>query len=148
MRYIINEPTVIADVLDHEAVILNLDTGKYYSARDSGLDVWQLLSAGYTTDEAIQQLAERYTVDAAGLKPDVEKLLQLFIDDALIRPADISAPTAAVNLAGESQAFVTPEITIYTDMQNLLLLDPIHEVEATGWPDKKAEKAEKTDQES
>jgi hypothetical protein len=30
--------------------------------------------------------------------------------------------------------FVAPVLDKYTDMQELLLLDPIHEVDASGWP--------------
>ena len=37
--------------------------------------------------------------------------------------------------AKESKAvFNAPVLNKYTDMQDLLLLDPIHEVDATGWP--------------
>jgi len=33
--------------------------------------------------------------------------------------------------------FNVPVLNKYTDMQDLLLLDPIHEVDATGWPSTK-----------
>ena|SRR6476660_8869681 len=35
---------------------------------------------------------------------------------------------------GTAAAFVTPELHKYTDMQELLLVDPIHEVAEEGWP--------------
>jgi hypothetical protein len=31
-------------------------------------------------------------------------------------------------------SFTHPQLQKYTDMQELLLLDPIHEVEESGWP--------------
>jgi hypothetical protein len=32
--------------------------------------------------------------------------------------------------------FVEPALNKYTDMQELLLLDPVHEVSEAGWPSK------------
>lgn len=39
-RLRINAPSVVGEVIDGEAVILNLETGKYYSARGSGSAIW------------------------------------------------------------------------------------------------------------
>jgi len=33
--------------------------------------------------------------------------------------------------------FVLPVLERYTDMQELLLIDPIHDVDETGWPRRK-----------
>jgi hypothetical protein len=38
-------------------------------------------------------------------------------------------------------AFVAPVLHKHTDMQDLLLLDPIHEVDETGWPSVKKDAA-------
>jgi hypothetical protein len=38
---------------------------------------------------------------------------------------------------GKQQEFSRPILTKYTDMKELLLLDPIHEVDETGWPNPK-----------
>ena len=32
------------------------------------------------------------------------------------------------------EGFVAPQLHKYTDMQELLLLDPIHDVDQEGWP--------------
>ncbi len=57
----------------------------------------------------------------------------------LLVPADVVGAVAA-DASGESYsppaktAFVTPELTRYTDIEDMLILDPIHEVDASGWP--------------
>jgi len=38
---------------------------------------------------------------------------------------------------GSKTVFNAPVLNKYTDMQDLLILDPIHEVDATGWPSTK-----------
>jgi hypothetical protein len=37
----------------------------------------------------------------------------------------------------EPLRFHTPTLAKFTDMQDLLLLDPIHDVDKTGWPARK-----------
>jgi hypothetical protein len=38
------------------------------------------------------------------------------------------------SLAKYDGSFEPPKFTKFNDMQNLLLSDPIHDVDATGWP--------------
>ena len=35
---------------------------------------------------------------------------------------------------GERVPFVAPSFTTFTDMQDIILLDPVHEVDTRGWP--------------
>jgi hypothetical protein len=44
-----------------------------------------------------------------------------------VTPFDSPAPIGTAE-------FHAPVLQVYSDMQDLLLLDPIHEVDATGWP--------------
>lgn len=50
-----------------------------------------------------------------------------------------SPPAAPV---GERPPFVRPILQKYTDMADLLLLDPIHEVDEQGWPHPRARMGE------
>ncbi|HDY70854.1 MAG TPA: PqqD family protein, partial [Nitrospirae bacterium] len=43
MRFRINKPHVINEIIDGEVVILNLDTGNYYSMDKAGADIWGLI---------------------------------------------------------------------------------------------------------
>jgi hypothetical protein len=44
-------------------------------------------------------------------------------------------------LNGSRKTWQAPELSIYEDMQDLLQLDPIHDVDETGWPARKLEDA-------
>ena len=48
-----------------------------------------------------------------------------------VAPAPVTTQTTA---SGETSPFVTPTLSRYTEMQDLLLLDPIHDVDDSGWP--------------
>jgi hypothetical protein len=53
--------------------------------------------------------------------------------EGLIRPAE--RPAERLNAStGQSRQFVPPVLERYDDMEDLLLLDPVHDVDAQGWP--------------
>ena len=48
---------MVADVVDDEVVIVNLDNGTYYSTEGAGCDAWRLLTAGTTVARTAAILA-------------------------------------------------------------------------------------------
>jgi hypothetical protein len=50
-------------------------------------------------------------------------------------PTVASVPATALD--GPAGSWEAPKLTVYEDMQDLLLLDPIHDVDETGWPARK-----------
>jgi hypothetical protein len=142
IRFKINTPKVIHENFDDEVVIINLDTGNYYSFDRIGAGVWSLLEAGASFAEVIQRAVERYQGDRA----EIENLLQSFIKElqkeeliiALDTPEDMIPDCVVaqgiVAPGTEKPVFKAPVMQKFTDMQDLLLLDPIHEVDEKGWP--------------
>ena len=133
-RFAINSPGVIAESVDGEVLIINLESGAYYSAAGSGEEIWALLSSGCSVAETVEHLALRYGASARpAAEAAVERLASEFLAEQLIVPArgDSAAPPVA---APSGAAFADPVLQKYTDMEDLLLLDPIHEVSEEGWP--------------
>ena len=60
---------------------------------------------------------------------------KLVIETERASPADGAATEPR---SVDRAAFVPPALTIYEDMADLLLLDPIHDVDEAGWPMPKA----------
>jgi len=139
MRYAINSPQVIADVLEGELIILHLETGKYFSIKGSGVPIWQLIAGGYEDAEAADRLAQHYSAEQEQLLSEVVRLREQFLAEDLLSQLDgsVSRTEVAIDL-GTEQVFAEPVVEAYSDMQGLLLLDPIHEVEDRGWPHKSA----------
>ena len=54
----------------------------------------------------------------------------------------ITAAADSHDQASYPDVFVAPVLNKYTDMQDLLLLDPIHETDAQGWPVRKKQDVE------
>jgi outer membrane protein assembly factor BamB len=142
-KFRINTPHVVAETLDGEATIVDLDSGTYYALNESGSLIWDELIGGSTTSEATGNFARTYDLDDEDAERAVEKLVTRLTDAKLIvhagdagsngaAAAAVVAATSSTN--GSRRAYAEPELSAYTDMQELLLLDPIHEVDESGWP--------------
>lgn len=139
VRYQISAPAVIGEVLDGEAIIVNLDSGAYYSLRDAGAVLWSLLHHQPTIAQLIQAICQHYAGDPAEIGASVASLLDQLEAEALVRTVDTPEDEASGTLASDPPSapppFAPPVLEKFTDMADLLLLDPIHEVdEAAGWP--------------
>jgi hypothetical protein len=57
---------------------------------------------------------------------------QLLAEGLVVEDAD--APVGASPPAPPADALEPPALEKFTDMQDLILLDPVHEVDERGWP--------------
>jgi hypothetical protein len=80
-------PDVLLQELDGEAVLLNLQSGKYFGLNAVGLRMWQLLVASASVEAACAQLAGEFDVDAQVLRDDLQRLLSELIDHRLLMVA-------------------------------------------------------------
>lgn len=125
------------ETVDEETIIVNLDTGSYYDLNHSGGRVLAALTAGADPETAAGLVAEAYGVDAAELHGAVPELAsRLLAEGILIEDPQSPSGDAAAPVEPSSRAYEAPALGKYTDMQELLLLDPIHEVDESGWPNR------------
>jgi hypothetical protein len=136
-RFRLGGPGVVHETVDDETIIVNLETGTYYDLNPSGARVFRGVVEGATVDDVIAAVADQYGVDPRVIAPDVAALIDQLRDEGLIAPVVAGDPVPmAVEGIGDSagEPYSAPVLGRYTDMQQLLLLDPIHEVDETGWP--------------
>jgi hypothetical protein len=144
-RFRVNTPDVTHEVIDGEAVIINLVTGNYYSLDKAGADVWILLERNVAVESIIEHIAFRYEGGRSAIEKSVVELISRLRDEELIVPDSTSGPAKSSETEvpsagnGARPSFQPPVLLKFTDMQELLLLDPIHEVDQTGWPHKKTD---------
>jgi hypothetical protein len=135
-RYRINAPTAVSEIIDGEAVIMNLESGHYFSARGLAGALWEGTIAGGTAGELATAVAATWpqpTVDS-----DVRTFLAQLLEHKLVVPANLTAADLGVLApmlkALAVQRYQAPVLDVFTDMEDLLLLDPIHDVGEAGWP--------------
>jgi hypothetical protein len=101
-------PLIISDKIDEMVIVIQVNSGAYYSLTPAGSALWAKVEAGDSTfsdQETAQLLA------FAG-----EEILQV---------------TGGEGVTAEPFSVVG---TKFTDMEGLLTGDPIHEVDEQGWP--------------
>jgi hypothetical protein len=136
LRYELYSPQVIQETIEGEVIIVNLDSGNYYSLNRSGGDIWQLALGSYSQSEIIAALQMRYSSGGANPVDSVPAFLNQLIEQELLKTSQVeTAPPPIEDLNSKwSGVFEEPKLEVYSDMQELLLLDPIHEVDEGGWP--------------
>lgn len=135
-----NEPKVIHESYDDEVVIVNLDSGNYYSVEKVGADIWAQILSGASRGDIVDNLVQQYPESEEDVAGAVEAFIDELVQEDLIVPTEPSPKRCsnghAVDNSWASTAsqFEAPTLRTFTDMQDLLLLDPIHEVDDMGWP--------------
>lgn len=131
-RYVPRDHNVAAEDFDGEFVVLDLDSGKYFSLAGAAAIVWKGLIAGHSLASLVGGLPEG-DARRAGAERVVNELLGFNLlraeGTATGGPAEIAAELAAASGGFEVQSF--------DDLADLLVADPIHDVDAeAGWPHK------------
>jgi len=117
---------VVAKVIDGEAVIINLANGMYYSLDNVGALVWSLVEDGCRLDQIAAVIVSRYEVAAAQAQQDVQDLAAHLLREDLVAidEAIQSAPPAVPANASPKVPYESPKLRAYSDLEDLLALDP------------------------
>ena len=121
-------PHVIDEVFDGEAVLVQLRTGVYYSLSPAATAAWRLLADGRRP----RTWPPPSAASATSSRPSRPVLLAEGL--AVPSAAEAGEPPAALRDVPAGAATVQR----FDDMQDLLLLDPIHDIDrhldGAGWP--------------
>jgi hypothetical protein len=135
-RFCVPSPKVAWQSFEDELVVINLESGTYYSLDRAGAILWRLIEAGATPTEAVAHLRQ------SGAPPEAPDQVFEFwgklLEEGLISPAPNGEKPRAIPEEPVCP-WTPPSISTYTDMQDLFLLDPVHEVDEAGWPSRPAE---------
>jgi hypothetical protein len=137
VQYRVNGPHVISETVGGETIIVNLASGHYFSLQGTAVEVWQGLESGKSAETIVLELERRYEAADGEIAAAVQKLLDDFAAAELVVAEGNGTGTltsAPPQDAGERLPFVAPSFTTFTDMQDIILLDPVHEVDTRGWP--------------
>jgi hypothetical protein len=130
------EPWMTHERLDDQVMMINLETGAYFALERPAADCWTALTAGAGFDGIVAEVVAHFDVDPARAGADVETFLESLVDEGIVRwSTEGPAATAPDRAAGaERLAYRPPQIEKHDDLEELLLLDPIHDVGPEGWP--------------
>jgi hypothetical protein len=123
------------ETIEGEVILIHLDTGTYYSLRGTGAEVWQALQLGAAQAEIVATFAVAYDATPDEIGSSVARLTGQLETEGLIEQREGAASTSVPRqLSTAGGSFIPPVLEKHTDMQDLIVLDPVHEVGAQGWP--------------
>ncbi|MBX9775620.1 MAG: PqqD family protein [Xanthobacteraceae bacterium] len=139
MRSFRLKPSTVHERFGDETVILNLDSGSYYSAQGTATAIWSLVTDGVPEAGILQRVRAEYAGNSEEIAGATARFLDQLVAEALVEAdntvdggADRELTIAAA--PSKNDQFSLPLLQKYTDMEEMLLLDPIHEVDEHGWP--------------
>jgi len=133
----IRRSAVIHEFLENEVIIADLDTGTYYSLRNVAVTVWQLLLAGYSLAQVSEKIANHCALAVEEIVHDINAFVNQLLAEEILVQTNVAQDVLANTAIMWPVAYGAPAVDKYTDMQELLMLDPIHEVDEQGWPSQK-----------
>ena len=126
---------VVHEKVEDEVIVINLDNGTYYSLAGVAAAIWQRLSQPTTLAAVVSELAAAHEESLAAVHYVVVTLARQLLADGLIladRSAELPDLEPPQGLSPQLAAATTLER--YSDVAELLMLDPVHDVDDVGWP--------------
>ena len=77
-------PDVLMRELDGEAVVLNLNSERYFSLDEVGTRIWTLLTTSESIQAAYDGLMAEFDVDPERLRQDISDLIGELVEDGLV----------------------------------------------------------------
>lgn len=75
---------VTHQIVAEEAILINLNTGTYFSLNKIGTEFWELLDGQQTIQQYAETLAKKYSVEAAMVAADLLELADKMAVDQLV----------------------------------------------------------------
>lgn len=137
--YKLNEEKMFYDIADGQAIIINFVTGMYYGASALGSMVLDALMQGKAPKQIVDTIKNN-----EGCVVDIDQRVERFIAALTEKEIFISddQPYSQESLGDfvVVDGDYSLELNEFAEVQDLLLADPVHDVEADiGWPKLKEE---------
>jgi hypothetical protein len=124
---------VVSEVIDGEVVAIDLESGRYYSLEGAAARAWEAIQAGEQLGGIAEAVAADAGISADEARPDVAAFIAELQAEGLV----MNGNGATAPPAGPGR--IPLVLHRYTDMQDLIVIDPIHDVDETGWPNRRPE---------
>ena len=133
--YRLNEEKMFYDMAEGQAIVINFSTGVYYGTSSLGSVVLDALIAGASKESILASIAA-----LPGCPDDMAAQLDAFIAQLLekevLAAVDGEGTAApAVDAAAALQDGFVLTVDEFAEVQDLILVDPVHDVNVEmGWP--------------
>lgn len=132
--YKLNEEKMFYDYADGQAVVINYQTGMYYGMGLLGSALLDRIIAGKNVDEIIMAVK-----GLPQCPPDIEERVHNFVKELQEKEIIINGPAVPGGAEPLSKEVAEDgfdlKLDMFAEMADLLLADPVHDVDMQeGWP--------------
>ncbi len=130
-RFAVDATKIVHETIDDESIIINTVTGVYYTAKGCASRLWIALAQGISAEELLPLVKLEHA------KAVLLEFIQILLAEELLvlrkeGSPGINPPTFDFSPCQEQEI---PVIQKFNDLQELIELDPIHEIDVEqGWP--------------
>jgi hypothetical protein len=119
--------------LDGETIAINLVTGRYYSMSGPAADVFSGITSG--TPFTVWWPAIQSVFGGTARAEDLTDFFDALVEAGLIcSTEEENSHTFALPEDYERSRWTSPVLSEFEDLQDLILVDPIHDTSNLGWP--------------
>lgn len=131
--YAFNDRNFAFEVFADEIVILNVTEGTYFAVGGWAVEIWNNLAQGGSTERIVSDVSSHYGIPTSEVGRELAEFVARLKQESIFHDA---APGDGADMAmALSAAFQPISFEKHIDMQDLLTLDPIHDVDPKkGWP--------------
>ena len=125
-RYCPDDSKVATQVVDGEAIVINLANGLYFSIGGSGGFIWSLIERQETPRRIADRVSAHFDLDGGRALSDVQTLIAQLVDEELIIPVapDALRVEAAPPIKPTNELYAPPLLKRFDDMADMFALDP------------------------
>ena len=132
----LRDESLAMERLDGEVIIVDFESGHYYSFQSTAADILWLIDHQVGTDIWPMAFEASYT---NFMWPEVRDGILTFLDKLielnLITPTDLDSSTIiALPDDAVREEWTEPVMLVNDELADLLVIDPIHDVSDDGWP--------------
>ena len=135
--------TVSMERLDGETIVIDFESGRFYSFRESAADLLWLISLGIDF-ELFESVLQRYfrVHESTDLFQDIGSFIDTLLGLNLIEKSAVDSEIDSTGISDVElpedylrRDWVSPLLVSNDELSDLLKIDPIHDVTESGWPE-------------
>ena len=131
-RLKLSSSRVVSEVIDGEAIVLDLRVGTYFATDGVGAVAWAAAVDGFSSEEIVASATDSFP-DVAEVGRTIADFLKGFVDAGLLTESESDETSDGGRIVWPS-SFRAPVLEKHQDLEDMMQLDPIHDTDASGWP--------------
>jgi hypothetical protein len=141
-KFRINTPHIVHDTLEGETILINLKNGNYYSFDKTGAVIWEIIDKKGDLNKFVEIITGVFKETKDKTESCVDGFISnLLMENLLVQETENINSPSLIN-SEEMEKLVreripgieVPVVNKYSDMKDILMLDPIHDIDEKGWP--------------